>query len=121
MNIQDLKIEPAQMRNLILAILNVPHEDKKPKAKENNKHNMKTKGTDSVKDEAKYKALRREGDSKEKAARIANTPNASQKGGKATALDERTKTELLAEAKKIGIKGRHKMSKKALIDAIRNH
>lgn len=59
--------------------------------------------------------------SQEKAARIANTPDASRKGGKASKLDERTKQELLQEAKKIGITGRHKMRKEQLIDAIRNH
>ncbi|QIH33733.1 Rho termination factor [Sphingobacterium sp. DR205] len=72
-----------------------------------------------IKDDAKYEALRREGYSKEKSARIANTPDSGKKGGKSTALDERSKTELLAEAKKIGIKGRHKMTKESLIKAIR--
>lgn len=75
----------------------------------------------SIKDDKKYEALRDEGMSKEKAARIANTPNASKKGGKASPLDDRTKEELLQEAKKIGIAGRHKMNKSELIGAIRNH
>jgi general stress protein YciG len=74
-----------------------------------------------IKDDAKYEALRREGASKEKAARIANTPDAGQKGGKSSKLEERTKDELLEEAKKIGIKGRHAMNKDKLINAIRNH
>ena len=74
-----------------------------------------------IKDDEKYEALRREGASKEKAARIANTPDASKKGGKSAPMEEQTKDELLEEAKKIGIKGRHSMKKKALIDAIRNH
>ncbi len=74
-----------------------------------------------IKDDAKYEALRREGASKEKAARIANTPDAGKKGGKSEPLDDRTKNELLAEAKKIGIKGRHSMTKDELTDAIRNH
>ncbi len=74
-----------------------------------------------IKDDAKYEALRREGASKEKAARIANTPNASKKGGKSSALDERSKSELLSQAKEIGIKGRHRMTKDKLIHAIRNH
>ncbi|PRD56900.1 DUF7218 family protein [Sphingobacterium gobiense] len=75
----------------------------------------------SIKDDEKYEALRDQGMSKEKAARISNTPNASKKGGKAKPLDDRTKQELLEEAKKIGITGRHKMNKSTLINAIRNH
>lgn len=75
----------------------------------------------SIKDDEKYEALRDKGMSKEKAARIANTPDASKKGGKASPLDERTKEDLLQEAKKIGITGRHKMNKSGLIRAIRNH
>lgn len=59
-----------------------------------------------IKDDAKYEALRRQGASKEKAARIANSPNASVRGGRASKLEERTKTELLKQAKKIGIIGR---------------
>ncbi|SFB85063.1 hypothetical protein SAMN05421747_101508 [Parapedobacter composti] len=74
-----------------------------------------------IKDDATYEALRKKGTSKEKAARIANTPNAGQKGGKASKLDERTKDELIREAKKIGIKGYLKLNKKALIDKIRHH
>lgn len=74
-----------------------------------------------IKDDAKYEALRRQGASKEKAARIANTPNASEKGGRSSKLEDRTKTELLEQAKVIGITGRHSMNKAALIDAIRNH
>lgn len=75
----------------------------------------------SIKDDAKYEALRREGASKEKAARIANSPNASKKGGESSNLEERTKTQLLEQAKTIGISGRHRMNKASLIDAIRNH
>ena len=39
----------------------------------------------SVKNEKQYEGLRRKGMSKSRAARIANTPNASKKGGKASA------------------------------------
>jgi len=74
-----------------------------------------------IKDDAKYEALRREGASKEKAARIANTPDSGKKGGKASKLEDRTKSELLEQAKKIGIKNRHQMKKDTLIKAIRNH
>jgi hypothetical protein len=38
----------------------------------------------SVKDDKQYEGLRRKGMSKERAAKIANTPNASSKGGKSS-------------------------------------
>ncbi|MBI4898868.1 MAG: Rho termination factor N-terminal domain-containing protein [Actinobacteria bacterium] len=81
----------------------------------------------SVKDPELYEALREEGNSKEKSARIANAAaNTSRsavgrKGAKAEDYDERTKEELMARAKDIGVKGRSRMSKAELIDALRNH
>ena len=75
----------------------------------------------SIKNEEQYEALRDQGYSQEKAARIANTPNAGKKGGKASKYEERTKEELYEQAKKIGIEGRSKMSKKELIEALRNN
>jgi len=74
-----------------------------------------------IKDDKKYEALRDEGASKEKAARIANTPNAGKKGGKANNLEERTKTELTKEGKKIGIEGYSRLNKKQSVERIRNH
>lgn len=74
-----------------------------------------------VKNEEKYEALKEEGMSKEKAARIANTPGAGKKGGKASKYENRTKDELYKKAKEVGISGRAKMSKEELIDALRNH
>lgn len=74
----------------------------------------------SIKDKEKYEALRDHGMSKGKAARIANTPNASHKGGEASNLEDRTKQQLVEEAKKIGVKGYSSMAKPKLIDAIRN-
>ncbi len=38
----------------------------------------------SVKDDKQYEGLRKKGMSKSRAARIANTPNASKKGGKSS-------------------------------------
>jgi hypothetical protein len=38
----------------------------------------------SVKDDKQYEGLRKKGMSKERAAKIANTPNASSKGGKSS-------------------------------------
>lgn len=74
-----------------------------------------------IKDDAKYEALRRQGASKEKAARISNSPQSSRNGGKASKLTDRTKNELLEQAKQIGISGRHRMRKDELIQAIKSH
>ncbi|MGB8704380.1 MAG: Rho termination factor [Gillisia sp.] len=74
-----------------------------------------------IKNDEKYEALRDEGMSEEKAARIANTKNSGEKGGKASQYEDRTKEELYKEAEKIGIEGRSKMDKKELIKALRNH
>ena len=60
----------------------------------------------SIKNPDQYEALRDQGYSKEKSARISNSPGAGYRGGKAKDLDEKTKTELYAESKKIGIEGR---------------
>jgi len=73
-----------------------------------------------IKDDKKYEELRAKGMSKSKAARIANTGDSGKKGGKAKKYEDRTKEDLLKEAKKIGIKGRSKMDKKELIHAMRH-
>ena len=81
----------------------------------------------SIKDEKVYKAIRREGGSKEKAARIANAAAAQgrstvgKRGGKAGDYEDQTKEQLLAQARKVGIAGRSKMKKDELIKALRNH
>jgi Rho termination factor-like protein len=78
----------------------------------------------SVKDDEQYEALRREGASKEKAARIANAGSRSEtgrKGGKSESYEEWTKDELEDRAKEIGIEGYSNMTKDELIDALRNH
>jgi len=79
----------------------------------------------SVKDDKTYEALRDEGASKEKAARIANAKaggeNVSEKGGHSESYEDRTVDELQERAKEIGIEGRSDMSKSELIDALRNH
>jgi hypothetical protein len=81
----------------------------------------------SVKDDETYEALRREGNSKEKSARIANAAaNSSRsqvgkKGGSSPSYDDWTKTELQKRAGELEIEGRSSMSKDELIDALRNH
>ena len=79
-----------------------------------------------IKDDKTYEALRDDGASKEKAARIANAQasddqHPSKKGGKAPSYDEWTKDDLYARAQEIGIEGRSDMTKDELIDALRNH
>ena len=73
----------------------------------------------SVKDDTLYEDLRRDGASKEKAARIANAKAAGTIDHRATALEDRTKDDLMREAREIGIAGRSKMTKAELVKAIR--
>jgi hypothetical protein len=81
----------------------------------------------SVKDPKQYDALRDEGMSKEKAARISNASAGSsrskvgRRGGRAKDYDDSTREELLAKARKVGISGRSRMTKGELISALRNH
>jgi hypothetical protein len=77
----------------------------------------------SVKDKDQYEALRRQGESKEKAARIANTSrtSAAKKGGRSGSYDDWSKEDLQKRAAEIGIEGRSKMDKGELVDALRNH
>jgi hypothetical protein len=74
-----------------------------------------------IKNEEQYQALRDQGYSKEKAARIANSEDAGEKGGHAKPYEERTKEELYQQAQQIGIEGRSDMNKQELIEALRNH
>ncbi|MGJ3626048.1 DUF7218 family protein [Sphingomonas sp. MMS24-JH45] len=73
-----------------------------------------------IKDDAMYEALLKQGNAP-KAARIANAKAAGTLDHKSTKLEERTKAELLEEARRIGIAGRSKMDKAALAKAICGH
>ena len=81
----------------------------------------------SVKDPEMYEALREDGASKEKAARISNAAaNTSRravgaKGGRSGDYEDWTKADLLARARDIGVRGRSSMSKAELIKALRDH
>ncbi|MDD7886584.1 Rho termination factor [Flavivirga sp. 57AJ16] len=75
----------------------------------------------NIKNEEQYEALREKGYSKQKSARIANTPNAGKKGGKAKSYEQWTKSKLYEQAKNVGIDGRSKMDKAQLIHALRNN
>lgn len=81
----------------------------------------------SVKDPDQYEALREDGMSKEKAARISNASakegrsKVGRRGGKGGDYEERSKEDLYKKASEVGIGGRSKMTKKELINALRNH
>jgi hypothetical protein len=81
----------------------------------------------SVKDPEVYEALREDGASKEKAARIANAAAArgrsavGRKGGEHADYEDWTVDDLRHRAADLGIEGRSSMSKSQLIDALRHH
>ncbi|OWK32996.1 DUF7218 family protein [Sphingomonas mucosissima] len=74
-----------------------------------------------IKDDALYEELRKQGQSKEKAARIANARANGSLQHRSSRLEERTRDDLYKEAQEIGIEGRSKMNKAQLAQAIRNH
>lgn len=80
-----------------------------------------------IKDEKTYRALRREGNSEEKSARIANAAAGSSRkavasrGGQSGSYEDWSKKDLLQRAREIGIKGRSSMSKAQLVSALRGH
>ena len=78
----------------------------------------------SIKDNETYEALREQGASKQKAARIANAQasddqHPAQKGGSQPPYEEWTKQELYDRAQELDIAGRSDMTKDDLIAALR--
>ncbi|MBP1158907.1 hypothetical protein ABIC28_003522 [Rhodococcus sp. PvR044] len=89
---------------------------------------MPRKGSDPhLKDQDLYEKLRKEGDSKEKAARISNAAategrsSVGKTGGEAESYKDRTVPELKERAKELGLSGYSKLNKKELINSLRNH
>lgn len=81
----------------------------------------------SIKNEDMYEELRKQGNSKEKAARISNAAAArgasavGKKGGKSGSYEDWTVDELKHRAKELGLSGYSKLNKQQLIDELRNH
>lgn len=81
---------------------------------------MADKDRPSIKDDDTYEALRDEGMSKSKAAAIANSENASSRGGSSPPYEEWTKDELYERARELDIEGRSDLTKDELIEALRS-
>ena len=75
----------------------------------------------SIKNPKQDEAMRDEGMSKSKAARISNAGRAaSRKGGRASDYEDMTKDQLMSRARQRSISGRSSMSKGELIRALRS-
>ena len=77
----------------------------------------------SIANDRQYEALRDQGMSKEKAARIANSDPkemAANRRNPGESYEEWTKDELYAKAREVEVHGRSSMSKGELIDALRH-
>ena len=81
----------------------------------------------SIKNEKMYQDLRKQGDSKEKAARISNAAAArgkssvARKGGKSGSYTDWTVPELKRRAKELDMSGYSSLTKDKLITKLRNH
>jgi hypothetical protein len=80
-----------------------------------------------LKDQKLYEELRKEGNSKEKSARISNAAarrgrsNVGRKGGESGSYDDWTVADLRKRAKELGLTGYSSKKKSELISALRNH
>ena len=72
-----------------------------------------------IKNDDQYEALRDQGLSKSKAARIANTPDAGKEGGRQPPYEDWSRDELYQKAKEVGVSGRSRMNKAELKKALR--
>ncbi len=74
----------------------------------------------AVKDDRQYEELRKQGASKEKAARIANAGRrASARGGAAPPYEDWSRDDLYRQARRLDVEGRSSMRKSELIAALR--
>lgn len=82
---------------------------------------------DPIKDRELYDRLREEGNSQEKAARIANAAardgreEVGERGGNAENYEDRTVEELRERAKELDLTGYSDLRKQELIDLLRDH
>jgi hypothetical protein len=80
----------------------------------------------SIKNEKMYEELRKEGNSKQKSARIANAAasrgksSVGRKGGKSGSYEDWTVPELKKKAKQIGLSGYSGLTKQQLVSKLRN-
>ena len=87
----------------------------------------KKKPGPSVKDDKVYEAIRDQGGSKEKAARIANASATSgrssvgKKGGKSGSYDDWKVEDLRKRARELGMSGYSGKKKSELVSMLRNH
>ena len=81
----------------------------------------------SIKNKKMYQDLRKQGDSKEKAARISNAAagrgksSVARKGGQAGSYADWTMPELKKRAKELGISGYSRLTKDKLVAMLRDH
>lgn len=81
----------------------------------------------SIKDEELYEKLKDEGNSSEKAARIANAAardgrsKVGERGGDAERYEDRTVPELRERAKELGLEGTSRLTKAEIIERLRHH